>query len=84
MVQHTSALSSRAPPTLRVAAMTSRHHPICGAEQIHALIRSWLIDAVDLVDHVKRATGRKTGAEDFGSVHTVSDLPRAIERPSGA
>ena len=53
-------------------------------EQIHALIRSSFVELFGLVDHVKRATGRKTGAEDFGSVHTVSDLPRAIERPSGA
>lgn len=38
------------------------------------------IDAVDLVDQVKRATGRKMSAEDFKSVRTVSDLERAVER----
>ncbi len=38
------------------------------------------IDAVDLVDQVKRATGRKVSAEDFKSVRTVSDLARAVER----
>ncbi len=38
------------------------------------------IDAVDLVDQVKRATGRKVSAEDFRSVRTVSDLARVVER----
>jgi acyl carrier protein len=38
------------------------------------------IDAVDLVDHMKRLTGRKIGAEDFRSVRTVSDLVQATER----
>jgi len=38
------------------------------------------IDAVDLVDHMKRATGRKISAEAFRSVRTVGDLVRATER----
>jgi len=38
------------------------------------------IDAVDLVDRIKRATGRKIGAEEFRSVRTVSDLAHAVER----
>ncbi len=38
------------------------------------------IDTVDLVDQVKRATGRKVSAEDFRSVRTVSDLVQAVER----
>ena len=38
------------------------------------------IDAVDLVDEVKRATGRKVGAEEFRSVRTVCDLVRVVER----
>lgn len=38
------------------------------------------IDAVDLVDHFKRNTGRKMSAEDFKSVRTVSDLAHAVER----
>lgn len=38
------------------------------------------IDAVDLVEQVKRTTGRKVGAEDFKSVRTVSDLARVVER----
>ena len=38
------------------------------------------IDAVDLVEHVRRATGRKISAEEFRSVRTVADLTQAIER----
>jgi len=38
------------------------------------------IDAVDLVEHVKRLTGRKISAEEFRSVRTVSDLVQALER----
>jgi len=38
------------------------------------------IDAVDLVEHVKRTTGHKLSAEDFRSVRTVSDLVAAVHR----
>jgi len=38
------------------------------------------IDAVDLMDRLKRFTGRKIGAEDFRSVRTVNDLVGAVER----
>jgi acyl carrier protein len=38
------------------------------------------IDAVDLMDRLKRFTGRKISAEDFRSVRTVGDLTLAIER----
>jgi acyl carrier protein len=38
------------------------------------------IDAVDLVEQVKRTTGRKVSAEDFKAVRTVSDLARVVER----
>ena len=38
------------------------------------------IDAVDLVEQLKRTTGRKVGAEDFKSVRTVADLARVLER----
>jgi acyl carrier protein len=37
------------------------------------------IDAVDLVDHMKRITGCKISAESFRSVRTVGDLVRATE-----
>lgn len=38
------------------------------------------IDAVDLVERVKRTTGRKVAAEDFKAVRTVADLARVVER----
>ncbi|MCC7200085.1 MAG: acyl carrier protein [Gammaproteobacteria bacterium] len=38
------------------------------------------IDAVDLLDRVKRLTGRKISAEDFRSVRTVEDLVETLHR----
>jgi acyl carrier protein len=36
------------------------------------------IDAVDLLDRLRRQTGRKISAEDFRSVRTVGDLVDAV------
>lgn len=36
------------------------------------------IDAVDLLDGLRRQTGKKISAEDFRSVRTVDDLVEAI------
>lgn len=36
------------------------------------------IDAVDLLDQIKRQTGCKLQAEDFRSVRTVDDVVRAV------
>jgi acyl carrier protein len=36
------------------------------------------IDAVDLLDRLKRQTGRKISADDFRSVRTVGDLVTAV------
>ena len=38
------------------------------------------IDAVDLIDHIKRKTGKKIAAEDFKAVRTVSDVVEAVYR----
>lgn len=38
------------------------------------------IDAVDLIDHIKRQTGRKIAAEEFKAVRTVSDVVEAVHR----
>lgn len=38
------------------------------------------IDAVDLLDHIKRQTGKKITAEDFKAVRTVSDVVEAVHR----
>lgn len=36
------------------------------------------IDAVDLLDRLRRQTGHKISADDFRSVRTVGDLTEAI------
>ncbi len=36
------------------------------------------IDAIDLIDHVRRQTGRKLDASDFRSVRTVEDVVQAM------
>jgi len=38
------------------------------------------IDAVDLLDRVRRLTGKKVSGEDFRTVRTVGDLVGVIER----
>ena len=38
------------------------------------------IDAVDLIDYIKRQTGKKIAAEEFKSVRTVSDVVEAVYR----
>ncbi|MCO7513253.1 acyl carrier protein [Pseudomonas guariconensis] len=38
------------------------------------------IDAVDLIDHIKRQTGKKITADDFKSVRTVNDVVEAVFR----
>ena len=36
------------------------------------------IDAVDLIDHIKRQTGKKIAAEDFKAVRTVGEVVEAV------
>ncbi len=38
------------------------------------------IDAVDLIDHIKRQTGKKIAADEFRSVRTVKDVVEAVFR----
>lgn len=38
------------------------------------------IDAVDLIDHIKRQTGKKIAAEEFKAVRTVGDVVVAVLR----
>jgi acyl carrier protein len=38
------------------------------------------IDAVDLIDHIKRQTGKKIAADEFKSVRSVSDVVEAVYR----
>ena len=36
------------------------------------------IDAIDLIDYIKRKTGHKLQAEDFRTVRTVDDVVQAV------
>lgn len=36
------------------------------------------IDAIDLIDHIKRVTGHKLVADDFRAVRTVQDVVDAV------
>lgn len=36
------------------------------------------IDAIDLIDQIKRKTGYKLQAEDFRHVRTIDDIVRAV------
>ena len=38
------------------------------------------IDAVDLIDHIRRLTATRVSGEDFRSVRTIGDLISVIER----
>ncbi|MBA1298037.1 acyl carrier protein [Pseudomonas carnis] len=38
------------------------------------------IDAVDLIDHIKRQTGKKIAAEEFKAVRTVNEVVEAVYR----
>lgn len=42
------------------------------------------IDAIDLIDHIKRRTGFKLAADDFRSVRTVQDVVDAVWQKMGA
>ncbi len=40
------------------------------------------IDAIDLIDYIKRQTGYKLQAEDFRNVRTVRDVIAAVQKLS--
>lgn len=42
------------------------------------------IDAIDLIDYIKRQTVRKLLADDFRSVRTVEDVVQAVLRKDAA
>lgn len=42
------------------------------------------IDAIDLIDYIKRQTGYKLQAEDFRNVRTVGDVIEAVKKISTA
>lgn len=40
------------------------------------------IDAIDLIDYIKRQTGHKLQAEDFRAVRTIDDVVQAVLKKS--
>lgn len=42
------------------------------------------IDAVDLIDHIMRRTGKKIASEDFKTVRTVGDVVSVFQRLASA
>ncbi|THF62504.1 acyl carrier protein [Pseudothauera rhizosphaerae] len=42
------------------------------------------IDAIDLIDHIKRETGHKLAADDFRAVRTVQDVVDAVWQKIGS
>lgn len=38
------------------------------------------IDAIDLLDHIKRQTGKKIAAQEFRAVRTVGDVVEVVFR----
>lgn len=42
------------------------------------------IDAIDLIDYIKRQTGYKLQADDFRNVRTVRDVIEAVKKISAA
>ncbi|WP_386693540.1 acyl carrier protein [Lonepinella sp. MS14435] len=42
------------------------------------------IDAIDLIDYIKRQTGYKLQAEDFRNVRTVQDVIDAVKKLSSS
>ena len=53
---------------------------VTGATRLNEDLEIDSIDAVDLIERMRRVIGRKVSPEDFRSVRTVGDLVAAIER----
>lgn len=53
---------------------------ISGSSNLYEDLEIDSIDAIDLLDHIKRETGHKLQAEDFRNVRTVDDIVAAVYR----
>lgn len=53
---------------------------ISGSSHLYEDLEIDSIDAIDLLDHIKRETGHKLQAEDFRNVRTVDDIVAAVYR----
>lgn len=51
---------------------------VSGSTNLYEDLEIDSIDAIDLIDHIKRKTGHKLQAEDFRSVRTVDDVVAAV------
>ena len=51
---------------------------VTGSTNLYEDLEIDSIDAIDLIDHIKRETGRKLQAEDFRNVRTVEDVVQAV------
>lgn len=51
---------------------------VSGSTNLYEDLEIDSIDAIDLIDHIKRQTGHKLQAEDFRSVRTIDDVVQAI------
>lgn len=51
---------------------------ISGSTNLYEDLEIDSIDAIDLIDHIKRQTGHKLQAEDFRSVRTIDDVVQAV------
>ncbi|EGY51975.1 acyl carrier protein [Neisseria shayeganii] len=51
---------------------------VTGSSHLYEDLEIDSIDAIDLLDHIKRQTGHKLQTEDFRSVRTVDDVVQAV------
>ncbi|SSY80578.1 acyl carrier protein [Alysiella crassa] len=51
---------------------------VSGSTHLYEDLEIDSIDAIDLIDHIKRQTGHKLQAEDFRAVRTVDDVVAAV------
>ncbi len=51
---------------------------VSGSTHLYEDLEIDSIDAIDLIDHIKRQTGHKLQAEDFRAVRTIDDVVAAV------
>ena len=51
---------------------------VSGSTHLYEDLEIDSIDAIDLIDHIKRRTGHKLQAEDFRAVRTIDDVVAAV------
>lgn len=57
---------------------------VSGSTHLYEDLEIDSIDAIDLIDHIKRETGHKLQAQDFHSVRTIDDVVQAVLRQAQA